>query len=588
MTKTAELWPEKNARGYKLLEQPYGTMRTMRVIFIGAGASGICFSKFAEDTLTNTTVQIYEKNADIGGTWLENRYPGCACDIPSVSYQFTWARNPKWSKYYSGSAEIWQYLNDIVEKYGLKSYMKFNHTVVSATWNNDDGLWNVRIRDSEGVDILDTCDVLINGSGHLKQVKLGWIPRSCNWQWPDIKGLHSFKGILQHSAHYDEGLDLNDKRVAVIGMGSSGIQITSDLGPKVKKLYTWIRSPTWVTAGFAQKYAGPTGGNFEYSAKQKKMLEENPELSLKYSKMVEAELNKRFHFMIKGTPEATQVRQYAVEEMTRRLSEREDLIEAMIPKTFGVGCRRPTPGEGFLEALTKNHVTVFTQQLLEVDETGFVDSHGVHHDVDAIICATGYEPLLFQIFPIVANGHNVQDLWAQKITSYLSIGVPHMPNYFTISGPYGPHGLGSFLSVLEVIVENFIKVIKKMQQENIKSLTPKLHLAEALTEHAELFLARTAWSSGCTSWFKQGRADGQLCMFPASRLVFMEIMKEPRFEDYDIEYRSMNPWAFFGNGFSTRQFDGRDLSYYLGMLQEGDIERNLEGDLQEFLAAADA
>jgi cation diffusion facilitator CzcD-associated flavoprotein CzcO len=95
-----------------------------------------------------------------------------------VSYQFTWARNPKWSKYYSGSAEIWQYLNDIVEKYGLKSYMKFNHTVVSATWNNDDGLWNVRVRDSEGVEIIDTCDVLINGSGHLKQVKLGWNPRS--------------------------------------------------------------------------------------------------------------------------------------------------------------------------------------------------------------------------------------------------------------------------------------------------------------------------------------------------------------------------------------------------------------------------
>lgn len=163
-----------------------------------------------------------------------------------------------------------------------------------------------------------------------------------------------------------------------------------------------------------------------------------------------------------------------------------------------------------------------------------------------------------------------------------------VPNYFTISGPYGPHGLGSFLAVLEVIVENFIKVIQKMQRENIKSLTPKLHLAEALTEHAELFLARTAWSSGCTSWFKQGRVNRQLCMFPASRLIFMEVMKEPRFEDYGIVYRNMNPWAFFGNGFSTRQLDGRDLSPYLGKLLGGDVEHNFEDDLQEFMAAADS
>lgn len=157
-----------------------------------------------------------------------------------------------------------------------------------------------------------------------------------------------------------------------------------------------------------------------------------------------------------------------------------------------------------------------------------------------------------------------------------------VPNYFTISGPYGPHGLGSFLPCLEVIVENFIKVIKKLQRENIKSLTPKSYLAEALTEHADLFLARTAWSSNCASWFKQGRVDGQLCMFPASRLIFMEVMKEPRFEDYEIVYRSMNPWAFFGNGFSVRQSSGQDLSYYLGLLPQEMWSRAMKKSYRNF------
>jgi cation diffusion facilitator CzcD-associated flavoprotein CzcO len=224
--------------------------------------------------------------------------------------------------------------------------MKFNHKVVAANWEEDNGTWHVRIQDERGNEFEDTCDVLINGGGHLKYVSdvqsffrlhallhIGGqsiqlnFRLSSNWKWPDIKGLHSFKGVLQHSAHFDETLDLTGKQVAVIGMGSSGIQITANIASKVERLHTWIRSPTWVTAGFAQRYAGTNGENFECliplarmfvvqpvnvvridSEEQKTLLEMNPDLCLKYSKMVESELNKRFKFMINGTPEAAQAR----------------------------------------------------------------------------------------------------------------------------------------------------------------------------------------------------------------------------------------------------------------------------------------
>ncbi len=151
--------------------------------------------------------------------------------------------------------------------------------------------------------------------------------------------------------------------------------------------------------------------------------------------------------------------------------------------------------------------------------------------------------------------------------------------------PYGPLGNGSFLPIIETLAGNIIQVIQKMQKDHIKSLTPKAEIAGQLKEHAQLFLQRTAWTSGCSSWFKQGRVDGPLPMFPGSRLVYMDLLATPRFEDYQIEYcNPLNMFEFLGNGFAAREFDGRDLSYYLGLLDVGDRQIDLAGDLHDELA----
>jgi hypothetical protein len=149
-----------------------------------------------------------------------------------------------------------------------------------------------------------------------------------------------------------------------------------------------------------------------------------------------------------------------------------------------------------------------------------------------------------------------------------------------MGGPYGPLGHGSFLPILETLANHIIQAVQKMQKDRIKSLTPKTEVAEAFAEHAALFLERTAWTSGCSSWFKQGRVDGPLTMFPGSRLVFLELLETPRFEDYKIEYcNALNMFELLGNGFALREFDGRDLSYYLGLLEAGDVQQKLEDDV---------
>lgn len=420
--------PESDEHGYKIREQPYGTKRRIKVILMGAGASSLNFFKKAEEEMENLDIVCYEKNHDVGGTWLENRYPGCACDIPSVNYQFSW-KIKLWSHYYSYSPEIWEYLKSIErENDFITKYVKLRHQIEHAQWDKEGGLWRLKIRDIEKDEVIDdSAEFFINAGGVLN-----------NWKWPDIAGLHDFKGQLMHSAHFNEGLDLSGKRVAVIGAGSSGVQIVAAIQKKVDTLYHWIRSPIWITAGFAQTWAGKNGANFKYSDEQLEYLKNNPKKYLEYRKQIENELNQRFKFIIKGSAEATKAREYAFNEMRTKLNNNPRLVDKIIPKNFNPGCRRPTPAPGYLESLVADNAVIFTDPIGSITETGFIDHEGKSHDVDIIICATGFNTSWLPRFSFInGEGTDVKDLWGPQngVTSYLSVGIPTFPNHFTFCGP---------------------------------------------------------------------------------------------------------------------------------------------------------
>lgn len=298
-----------------------------------------------------------------------------------MNYQYSW-RPTAWSQYYSGSREIWNYLKQVEqENRFIEKYVKVGHEIVGAEWDGTAGQWIVKVRDIEGErEFEDRAEVFINAGGVLN-----------HWRWPDIEGLMAFQGKLMHTARYDDSIDLTGKRVAVIGAGSSGVQCIAAVQKQVSKLYTWVRSPIWVTAGFAQKFAGKDGANFNYTDRQKQWLQDNPDKYLEYRKIIESELNQRFKFIIKGTDAAKEARAYSEDEMIRKLSQDPRLIDKVIPKDFNVGCRRPTPGNGFLEALTANNTTCFTDPIDKITPRGFVDRDGNEHEVDVIICATGFD-----------------------------------------------------------------------------------------------------------------------------------------------------------------------------------------------------
>lgn len=327
------------------------------------------------------------------------------------------------------------------------------------------------------------------------------------------------------------------------------------------------------------------------SDEQKQLLKEDPEAYLAYRKMIEREINQRFSIIVKGTDEAKGARKFSENEMRSKLQHDELLCDKIIPKSFPVGCRRPTPGNGYLEAIVGEKTKCFTETIQHVTESGFVDSTGAEYDVDAIICATGFDTSWIPRFPTVVNGTDLRDTWTEEgVTSYLSVGVPNVPNYFTFCGPYGPLAHGSFFPIIERYTEYIVKVIDKMQDDCIRSLHPRRDVADQFMQHAKTYLHRTAWTESCSSWFKGGKADATPTIYPGSRVSFLRLMKNPRYEDFSIQYDSLNRFGFLGNGYAVEEHDGSDQTDYLGVLKsnfnEEELKRLLKGTAPSVLQSS--
>jgi cation diffusion facilitator CzcD-associated flavoprotein CzcO len=202
--------------------------------------------------IPNLNLTIYEKNPEIGGTWYENRYPGVACDVPAHAYILLYEPNPDWSAFYAPGQEIQRYLQRVADKYKVRRFIKFEHKCLGGIWDEDRGKWIVDIQGQNGT-FKDECDVLVSATGILN-----------NWKWPDIPGLDTFKGMKMHSATWPDDLDLEGKTVAVIGNGSSAIQIIPKLQKVVKRLDAYARGSTWISpplSGSKVEEHNPGGGN---------------------------------------------------------------------------------------------------------------------------------------------------------------------------------------------------------------------------------------------------------------------------------------------------------------------------------------
>ncbi|KAI3194517.1 hypothetical protein CBS147311_8552 [Penicillium roqueforti] len=512
------------------VEKSHSEPRRLKVVHVGAGAAGLMMAYKAKNMLSNYELTVYEKNTEVGGTWFENKYPGVGCDVPAHSYAFTFEPNPEWSGYYARGPEIQQYFVNFAKKYSLYNFIRFETEVVEATWCEDDGEWQLELQRKDGSRFTDRCHVLVNGSGPLNK-----------WKWPKIDGIGNYRGILTHTANWNSSIDWKDKRVAVIGTGSSGIQIIPQI---VKAAFQDLR----LFPDEPEKSAPPApAGSHFYTEAEKEVFRNDPARFLQYRKSVDGVMQERFPIFLRDHPMHDMTTEMISQMIKARVGpDRQDLAKLFTPD-FSPGCRRPTPGDGFLEALTEDNVRVITSGITRFTEKGIETKEGVEHEFDLIICATGFDVAFAPHFTVTGkNGQTMREEWAKSPNIYLSMSTPNFPNFFFIGGPTGNWAQGSVLITHEAQVEYALQCAAKISNENLHSLTPKQSVTTQWRRHVDTWHdEHSVWAESCESWMKY---NNRIQLWSGSMLHMLKTLKTPRFEDYEIKYLDENMWSYLGDG----------------------------------------
>ncbi|KAH8754193.1 hypothetical protein F5883DRAFT_574049 [Diaporthe sp. PMI_573] len=550
-----------------LYEMPMGTpTRKLRIVTIGAGVSGIGFaynirhmhrlSDGDPEALTEHT--IYEANNDVGGTWLANEYPGIACDAPAHAYTFAFEPNPRWSSFYASGPEIQDYIKRTVAKYDLDRDLKLQHRVEHAEFDETEAKWLLRVRRLQDNTVFDdTCDILISATGFLSR-----------WRWPSIPGLQSFKGHLVHSAAWNAHgqFDYTGKRLGVIGNGSSAIQILPQLTPVAAQLVNFIRQPAWITPGFGST-AINDAANYTYSEEEKAEFAKHPDKLRQYRKYAEHGANAAFDLFVKDSLAQSEAKKVTAQKMHERLGGDEFLTKKLIPAFHTpIGCRRATPGPGYLESFTQNHVSVITEPIELITASGIRTSDGTEVKLDAIICATGFDVSYCPPWPIIGrNGTRLDEHWKDEPFAYLGLMTSRFPNLFMFAGPNSPIAHNSIMSCLQWSAEWMCKWIRKIAKEDIKFIEPRPEVVEELNTYADEIMRTLVWSHGTRSWYKNHRVNGRVtAVWAGSGISYYKMIKDLRPEDFEIVYRTKNRFRFMGNGRTRVEFtNDADLAFYM-------------------------
>ncbi|KAH6985121.1 hypothetical protein EDB80DRAFT_767984 [Ilyonectria destructans] len=534
--------------GYHVPFVPIGDPgnRRLKVITIGSGLAGIMLAYNIEKHCPNVEHIIYEKNPTVGGTWYQNRYPNAACDSPTCTYQLNFAVAPDWESFYSGSDYLRDYLHQVVGKLNLEKYMTFNSRVIEARFDERSGTWEVKIEqtasDGSKKIFTDECDLLLGAVGILDR-----------WEYPDIPGLKSFKGRVIHTAdrakwdEYTKDKWVNDE-VVVIGSGASAYQAVPGMQPYAKKVHSFLRTPAWF---FAQpgEFGGDTRAqDYKYTEEEKAIFKKDHGAMLKHAKANEGMMMMMHHMMVKHNPAYHQARK-VLTQRTREWIKDDELFEKIIP-SWSPGCRRVTPGDPFMVAIQKPNVDAHFTGISRVDKNGVFGDDGTYTACDTIVCATGFDVTYRPPFPLIGLGnYDLRKAWDTVPAGYMGL-VPFLTHVTVYLGPNCPVENGSITGLMEGIVNYTLKVIKKMQRDNIRYFTPRQDVTDEFNEHNQSWFKGTVWEEDCNAWYKNRKTGRVDAIWPGSGLHFRDAIEDPRWEDMEIKYHSRNRFQYLGYGYA--------------------------------------
>ncbi len=450
----------------------------MRFAIIGAGMSGILASIKLSEAGHDDQV-IYEKADRLGGTWRENTYPGIACDVPSHLYSYSFAPNPGWSHQFSPGDEIEGYFEKVADDYGVTPRIRFGEEVTHTEWR--DGRWHLET----GAGRSDEADVVIAATGVLHHPRM-----------PDIEGLDTFAGPRFHSARWDHDVDLAGKRVGVIGTGSTAVQIISAIVDEVGHLDVFQRTPPWI---FPVQ-------NTAYSEDELAAFREHPERLTQLHDTL-AEL---FSGFAAAVTEADSVQNQSiatacVANLENSVADPE-LRERLRPD-YQPACKRLIMSGDYYEAIQKPNAEVVTEGIESVVPEGVRTKDGELHELDVLICATGFKADAFmRPMDIVGRGGvTLAEAWDPRPNAYLSISIPDFPNLFMLNGPNGPVGNFSLIEVAELQMAYSMGLIDELAAGRGTEICATQEAMDAHEEARVAEMSHTIWVTGCSSWYLDDR-----------------------------------------------------------------------------------
>jgi len=451
----------------------------VEVAIIGSGFAGLAMA-IRLALRGERRFRILEKAAEIGGTWRDNTYPGCACDIPSPLYSLSFEPNRDWTRLYPTQPEIWSYMRAAVDRHGLRAQTWLNAEVAEAAFDEAAGLWRIRTADGRAL----TARFLVSGMGGLSRPAV-----------PDLPGLDRFRGKIFHSAAWDHGYDLRDKRVAVIGTGASAVQFVPEIAPKVSRLHLFQRTPNWIIPK-ADRSFGP----FE------RWLVRNVAA---YRKALRGWIYAYHELRFMGFSGNERLRRFVEGQALRHLARQvpDPELRAQLTPDYALGCKRVLISNEFYPALTRPNVHLETAGVRGIEEDAVVTADGRRLEVDAIILATGFRaaevPAPVRI--LGRGGVDLSDAWADGISAYLGLLVKDYPNLFLLIGPNTGLGHNSIIFMIEAQVDYILRCLDLMRARGASLVEVTARAQDGFNREIQEKLRRTVWLSGCRSWYLDSR-----------------------------------------------------------------------------------
>jgi cation diffusion facilitator CzcD-associated flavoprotein CzcO len=476
---------------------------------IGAGFGGLVAALKLKNTGRNSFV-IFERASEIGGTWRDNTYPGCACDVVSHVYSIASEPNPEWTHQFSKQPEIFNYLKNVVAKNDLSKHIRLNSDIVELKFMDSAGAWLVT--DSKGNQT--TVKVIIAATGPLNRPVI-----------PPFQGLKDFKGKAFHSSQWDKDCIIKDKRVAIIGTGASAIQIVPTIAPEVAQLNVFQRTPAWLSPRMDRKISGFEKWLFKHVPFTQKIRRE---MSYWYNEFV----GKGFI----GNKNMYKISEFvALHKLKTEVHD--SVIRQKLTPPYKLGCKRVLVSDDYYPAFNRPNVNLITDSIEKITTDSIITKDGQAYPVDIIVFATGFEAADINIYTKIVdkNGQNLIEKWGKTgAEAFHGTTVSGYPNLMFLLGPNTGLGHNSVVHIMEsqiIYVLRYLDVLEHSGENAYLDVKP--FIQQHYNEMLQAQFAGTVWDSGCQSWYrnKYGRIT---TLYPRLTVAFRKEMRQMQPEDYQI------------------------------------------------------